>query len=507
MSPETPSTRTQIIAYYSAVVGVLVAVWGLAAAARLEHIGFATSGSDALGQYLSAVAVLQGGAPTPPNPEGGHSLWGLSLPLVAAADSLGGLYRMRAVLGATIAPLTAGAALLLAPRGRVGLAAAAAAGVYTAVDPGLVDTLLIAFRGYGGPELLAVSTLGLAAGLRGARWGPALMAVSLVGATGQHPMAAGVAVGALAVSPGLARQVGWRWVGVGVLAGALCAIPRLVWLTQLSNCGAGALECLGRVAAGSSEPDTPISEFLRRAFHDRFRVEGGLPGLGLLLGLAATAIPGAGRSRRVWGLVFALGALVGILLLGLSIASLRPYHLRHLAAPTAAVAAASLARLWPVALAWAAWAGADGLRAPVMHPDPAGAARFDHLATILAPIDRPLRVDAAWFDDPVGLEPAPVVLAAVLQGQDADRFQPSRDATTILLVNGGPGGQLRASGDLPDHAILWEEGDASMVRFPHVGLARAWVDSQDATPVLVGGSFDWAKALHPRELGTAHTNW
>ena len=73
---------------------LLLACFGLAIFVRASAAGTVSTGSDSLGQYLAAMAVLRGGEPFVPNPEGGHALWAWVLPLVAVAPSLTGLIEL-----------------------------------------------------------------------------------------------------------------------------------------------------------------------------------------------------------------------------------------------------------------------------------------------------------------------------------------------------------------------------------------------------------------------------
>ncbi len=489
---------------------VLAAVWLLALAWRWPLAAELNLGSDGLGQWSAALALLHGGAPVPPNPEGGHSLWLFGLPPVLLGGSLEGAAQVRVAMGALVAPLGGLAAGLCAEAGPGRLAAAALAGTMLAVDPGLLDTLLIAFRGYGAPELVALATVGLALHLRQpAGPGAALAAAALVGAAGQHPMAGGCLAGALAGAlVGLARSSAGpqrRALGAAVGLGALLLLPRAAWLWRLAQCGQGALACLGTVASGSSEPGLGPADFLVRAVHDRFWVD--IPGgwlAPLLLALAAGAALLPGGPRRARGAAaWALLTGIGLVLLGLAVASLRPYHLRVLAAPMAVLVALGAARHWPVAAAAA-------LVLPLLLPRPTppasdgGPAATDARARALwaAVAEAPaVRVDAAWYGDPVGVEPGPTVLSMVLQGAPADRLQAREDAVTILLVN--TDGGLPAPPAPP--LLRWSEGYA--LRFPTVAAAQAWVRSTAPPPVVEGGAFDWVKAIHPDDPRQTAVSW
>ncbi len=466
---------------------LLLALWALAWGMRLRGLPAATVGSDSLGQFLAALGLLRGGGlPHPPNPEGGHSLWLMVLPLLPLADSLQGLLRLRFALGALVAPLCGLAAWLLAEaRGR--FPAALAAGVVVALDPGLIDTLIVAFRGYGAPELLALATVGGALALRGRRGGLALAGLSLLAATGQHPFAAGAGLGALLCAPLLGPSLSTTERRLTLALGLLFLLPRLHHLAWLADCGPGAWACWARVASGSAEAETPLREMLRRAANDRILVEGWLPwpalALGLLLLLPRQDAPGRGLRR------WALGSLLGVLALGLLAHSLRPYHLR-LAMPALAVAAAvGLSRFPLLPLVWVGLCGVDWLPRQPLLPAAPPAAEADALARKLALLPGPVWVDAVYFGHPVGLESAPVVLAAVLQGQDPDGLRMAENGGLVLIVNGyeacrGPLSPL-------DSGQGWVA-----LSFADRQAARAWLATQPP-PTAIGGAMDWSGRLHP----------
>ena len=480
----TPRTETLFVAV--AVVAVLaLALW-----VRLPAVPAATLGSDGLGPYLVALEVLQGGGwPHPPNPEGGHSLWVMQLPLLPLADSLDELVALRFGVGALVAPLAGAAAAVLAAPGRR-VAAAAAAGVWLALDPGLVDTLASAFRGYGAPELLAAVTLCAAVAVQGSarRISLAAAAALLVGATGQHPFATGTALGAGLALGALApdrRTVLWA-VGVGLLA----CLPRFHHLLWLAGCGEGAVACLGQVAQGSAEPGTALPEMLRRAFHDRILVEGWSPWPVAALGMVLLAWRPAHPRRAV--LLWALGGLVGVVAMGLLAQSLRPYHLR-MAMPALAVAAAvGLSRL-----PGAAWLLVLAALPLWRSPPPAeewGPAPVDAVtASLLEPDDPPVGLQAAWWDHPAGLDPTAVALSAWLQGRSAPlTLDPA--APVILLAHDvhfpsiehlPPGsGWLETSGRRP-----------LLLRFPSAVVLEEWLEAHP--PAHAAGPAEWAGHLQP----------
>jgi len=469
----------------------LLALWALATGVRWRHLHEVTLGSDALGQFLGAWTVISGGAPVPPNPEGGHSLWLWGLPCVLGGSSLEQVFAIRFALGALVAPVGALAAALLSGGRRRAWLAGALAGVVLAWDPGLVDTLVVSFRGYGAPELISMALLGAAVG---GRLGFAMGAVAFVGATGQHPMSTGVGLGLLALlAVGKDRK---HIILVAVVAG-LCALPRLHWLWQLGSCGAGLFECLGNVATGSAEPGVAASEMLRRAFWDRGVVELGLgASLAVLAGVVAAATHRHGRRIALAAVL----AVVGVLAIGLAIQGLRPYHLRA-AMPVLVVAAAVGLSLRP---AWLLVAGGclmlGGLRWTAPLGPPGDLAAVDALGQALVAETGVVRVEAAWFGDPVGVEPAGVVLAARQAGLGADQLTVDPAAPVVLLVN-LPDGENALSAP-PRHAALdliarREVQGTWVASFDTVDDARAWVAQAPTPPVVTGGSFDWVKAMLP----------
>lgn len=474
------------------LIALLLACYGLAVAVRLAGAGTVSTGSDALGQYLAAMAVLRGGAPFVPNPEGGHALWAWVLPLVAVAPSLGGLVKLRMAQAALVAPVAAAATwVLVAPEPGAGgprrALAAAGAGVVLALDPGLVDTLQVAFRGYAAPEFIASATLFGALALRGRGWALPVATLFLVGAAGQHPLAAGAGLGALLALPSLWRAVGPRVALASVGVGLLALVPRLWHVVALADCGRGAWACLGAVASGSAEADATAWALLGRALHDRVMVEGPVVWIPLAVGPLLALLPGAGAAARRGAVVFALGAAVGVAALGLSIDTLRPYHLRIVAGPLAVAAAVGLARAGPLqlvlplaaALAW----GAQRPAGPGQ-----GGRLADTLGAAVAAEPGPVRVDGVWLGSPVGVEPAPVVLSAVLQGTPPGHFSLGPETPVLLMVSGAARG-----GPTPlRHGAGW-----ALLRFDDPHDAVLFVESQSPPPVLVGGALDWQKAVHP----------
>lgn len=442
-----------------AAIGALVS-WLLAIGWRLRSLEQASIGSDSIGQFIPGLAP--GTLPPPPNPEAGYALWVTAAPLVAASGSLEGLLTLRFAVGALVAPLGFMAAWAVASQRR--LLAGGIAGALLAVDSGLVDTLVSAFRGYGAPELLAAAALCLLAW--SGRVGTIAGVVLLIAAAGHHPFAAGAAAGVVLILPWKDRAT----MAAAVITGLLIVTPRLLWIGGMADCGEGILDCLSPIALGSSEPLDRWA-LLQRALSDR----AGELSTGLLPLLAGLALC---RDRRA--LLLAVGATTGVVLLGLSVHSLRPYHLRIVAAPLAIAAGLGLAR--------GGWMGGVGglwaVIALALHPpplgDPGAAARHDAVAAELAVLPDPVWVEGAWYGGPVALDPAGVVLSACLQGQPPGRFAPG--GHIVLLVS-------RPSG-------------TSVQTFEDAAAAQDWL-AQSEPPQVLGGAADWASILQP----SASASW
>ena len=467
----------------AALAGVLAAVYALALWARLPAVEGASLGSDAITMFTRAWSLDWGHWPRPPNPEAGYALWLWVWPLVKVATSLKALFTLRFAQGALIAPLGAWAAARLAPHNKP--LAALLAGTLLALDPGLIDTLVVAFRGYGAPELAALTLLALTFGPRGRL----LALASALLALGQHPYGLGVAVGATAALLVSTRDRDER-IRLLILAGVLLT-PRLLRTAQLADCGQGPWVCLSTIATGSAEPDTARLDILWRAVHDRFAVEWGPLWMMLPVGLLLAPR----RDRRPWALL--LVGLGAILVLGLSLSTFRSYHLRIFAAPIAILVGAGLCRWWPLGLAALAWTALRWAPLPPPVEDPGAPARADALAARLLEAPGPLWVDAAYFDRPVGLEPAPIVLAALLQGADPARFSPTPTARLALLTS-----------DHPDaNGALWAEGRYALRLFDDKAAAQRWLAQTQPPPTEVGRAADWVGMLYPEEADRYALSW
>ena len=298
------------------VVGFLFAVWY-----RMLHLEYVQVYSDSLSPFVAACKVFYTGWSDPPNPESDHWLWVSSLPLVLLAENLEQLFLFRLVVGASIVPV--GCAVLWgwdSPNKLLGMVLMA---VLLSVDAGLIDTLISSFRGYGAPEIFAVATLGYVFWAKGQAWGAYIASIFTVIAAGQHPLALGCLLAVFVMwkqiyhsSPALF----WKVLGTTFVF----SLPRVLWIIELMQCDSGGFSCLQQIALSSSETESVV-QLLWRIVHDRFWIEQGVGGGLLLLG----CLLGRKHPFASW----VLWSTLGIVVLGLSISTLRPYHFRVLAVP------------------------------------------------------------------------------------------------------------------------------------------------------------------------------
>ena len=244
---------------------------------------------------------------------------------------------------------------------------------------------------------------------------------------------------------------------------------------------------------------------LRRALWDRFVVETG-PGMALALGVGVLAGLGDRRTRSL-AAVAVLGGL-GVLLLGLGIQGLRPYHLRAVM-PLLAVAVGVSVSLRPgLLVALAGCVAAMGVRWTAPPAPDGGVTGVDAFGAALAAVDVPVQVEAVWFGDPVGVEPGAVVLSARQHGLEPER-QLAVDGSGPVVVIVNLADDPTASG-LVREARIWPELDAAataawpdvrVLRAESLEEARTWLQSTEPPPVVTGGSFDWVKAFKPSASG------
>lgn len=449
----------------------MIALWGIAAWARLRAVEHAIVGSDSLGPYLQAQAALLGHLPRPPNPESGDALWMLAVPLVAWADSLSMLFNTRFILGGVVAPLAFAAAWHwtdddVRPARR--WAAALTAGLLMAFDPGLIDTLVSGARTYGAPELIGLMTLGIALTMRGYTHGLMVVLVGLIWGAGHHPLAAGAGLGLVLMWPSRLDRGVKRW-ALGL--GAVLVIPRLLRIADMLACGEGPVACLKRVAQSNNVGAGQPIDQLNVALHDRFLVDWGTGTWIVLAGVLAVLM--CQRKDHRGAGVFALASLAGLMLIGLSNGYLRSYHLRIVAVPLAVAAGLGLARVWILAPIGAAVAVFHWQAQLIVGPDPGAVMRHDTIAAELP--EGPKWVDRVWWSGPPSLDASGVVLSGQLQGKHGFVLDPN---APMILLN-------------------VDEAGWSTQTFPSSSAARTWLIQQDRDPHQLGGAYDWATIIDP----------
>ena len=295
---------------------ILAFVWMFAFAVRLQYLSFVEINSDSLSSYLGALRFWRLGFSHPPNPESDHWMWITKAPWLWCASSLDGLFRIRFFIGASIAPMAAWCAWYSSTRYRY--ISAIACGMLVALDKGLIDTLTSSFRGYMAPEWISIATVLVVLSCRYTRILP-MVGVCVVIASGHHPMASGALLGVLWLCRTYPKHI-W-WMGFGI---AIAGIFRSVALYQIMQCDAGGLDCIRSIAFGSAE-EISTFEVLVRILHDRFWVEMGWSCGILLLGLILSP------RGVVWK--WCVFSCLGVVVLGLFIDTLRPYHFRAFVIP------------------------------------------------------------------------------------------------------------------------------------------------------------------------------
>jgi hypothetical protein len=478
-----------------------IVLWLVALSARWLAVDAAVVGSDSLGPYLQACSLSASWLPKPPNPESGDALWISALPLVWLADSIRSLFQLRMALGALVAPAAFAATWWFLPHDTTRLrrwTATVSAGLLVATDPGLIDTLISGARSYGAPELVGLATAALALAWRGKRLGAACAAAFLVMATGHHPLAAGfllAAVGLVVASPSFRRHLGRRGVRTAVVVGLIFTLPRLARTTAIALCGEGAPACLSKIATSNVGENETLLPVLTRALHDRFAVDLGWGWVLIAIGVGISLF---GRRERRAGL-WAIGGLLGILLIGASTGYVRAYHLRIAAVPLAVATAIGLSRWWPVCLIAITSLAIRGHLNPPAVTDPGAVARADLIASKLVDIEGTIWVDQLWWDGPPKVDAPAVVLSAVLADQDPDRFQTAPDATFVLLVSG--------SGPPPPGTMLAKGEGWVAVQVGEVRAAQMWLKGITKRPHQKGSAYDWMAALHPLKADMKRAHW
>ena len=321
---------------------------------RLGVLEGAVVSGDDLWPCLEAFQLLHGGDSVPRDYlHFGPALTWLHVPVVAGASSVSSLYLRRLVVQALVGPL-----IYVVLRGMLGGGgsasrrwcarfAALTAAVCVSFSPGMLSSLRCFHELYMAPEMTAVLGLGLLAVLRGrSRW--LLLAFALLALLGMvHPFTICLAPGLLVAAVLVWRRGGWR-VAVGAMAlGAALFVPmaRQLWrsMDQLRG-GPGLREMVpGGETSSSMLVERVVMDSVGGVLHQELIPFGLLMLLSpaLATGIAVAAL-GAGRrwpalaaARPFLGVLawFAgttLAAQVTLVLAGLALGYLQPYHWRLL---------------------------------------------------------------------------------------------------------------------------------------------------------------------------------
>lgn len=340
MSQTPKSTR------WSSVIWVILLGWGFSILLRLTYVPFVQVTSDTLSPFVAGVRWWNTGVFEPANPESDQWLWMVSFPLTWLAGDLSSLFWWKVVASTLLIPVALWTLKQQISQHRsfwLGILA-----VILTLDMGLVDTTLSSFRGYWAPECMALACLGLVQWERSQRhaerWAH-WASVWTVIAMGQHPLVLGCLPALIWLWYSMAQREQRWW--VSLLLVCVVSIPRGVWLWELMQCDAGGLDCLTSVAVSSSESVSSL-DLLVRALTDRLWVEMGLGSLLMIGGWIASK----DKVLKSW----LLYSVIGIVLLGLLVSTLRPYHFRVLIVPMFLLAIEGWSRIgkigYAVGVAW-----------------------------------------------------------------------------------------------------------------------------------------------------------
>ncbi len=294
--------------------------WSLAIAVRLTYFPFVQVTSDTLSPFVGAIRWLHTGWFQPANPESDQWLWFLSLPLVWIADGLGSLFWWKCIATTVVVPVSMWLVGKQVQTHKLFWMLMMA--MVLTLDMGLVDTMLSGFRGYWAPECMAFACVGLWQWGRGKVFGAHVTTVFTIVGMGQHPLVLGCGLSLVWLWYQMYKRGESWW--LSVLLAVLFLVPRMFWVWELLQCDAGGWACIQEISVSSSE-DTSTVELLKRVVVDRLWIEMGLASGIMLLGWYRST----DKSFQSW----IIWSVVGVVLLGLSVSTLRPYHFRVLIVP------------------------------------------------------------------------------------------------------------------------------------------------------------------------------
>lgn len=298
-----------------------ICLWTISIYVRLSYLPFVQVTSDTLSPFVGAIRWWNTGWFGAANPESDQWLWILSAPLLLVSSCLSDLFWWKCVATTILIPCASWMVIQVTEKYQW-FWMMLISSILT-LDMGLVDTMLSSFRGYWAPECMTIAIMGLLLWQRGFQCGAALTTVATIIAMGQHPLVLGTVPALIWLWWEQYRRAEFWLVSVGLAAVFL--LPRVLWLYHLIQCDAGGFACLTNIAVSSSESEISTVDMLVRVLHDRLWIEMGLGSLLMIVGWWYTE----NREMKYW----LAWSVLGIVLLGLSISTLRPYHFRVLIVP------------------------------------------------------------------------------------------------------------------------------------------------------------------------------
>ena len=311
----------------------VVCLWILSIWIRLEYFPFVQITSDTLSPFVGAIRWWNTGWFGAANPESDQWLWMVSAPILLPSTSLSAVFWWKCVATTIVVPCACWLVIRLITNYQW-FWMLVTASILT-LDMGLVDTMLSSFRGYWAPECMAVATIGLILWQQGHKWGAHLTTLATIVAMGQHPLVLGTFPALIWLWYRQYKRSESLWLSVGLAV--VCSLPRFFWVYQLLQCDAGGFACLTDVAVSSSEDGSSAVSMIGDVLADRLWVEMGFASVVMIVGWWHSE----NRGLKYWLVLSA----VGILVLGLSISTLRPYHFRVLIVPMFVLSMQGLFRL------------------------------------------------------------------------------------------------------------------------------------------------------------------
>ncbi len=447
-----------------------LALWGLAAGVRLRDTSAVMMLADSVGPWWVALANPLGGGHTP------IYGWGLSVPYAVGlwvAGSLVEAVRFMLTVHGLVAPLAFGLVRLLSPKR---WAAALAAGLLAALDPGLVDTALSGAEGYLAPAWLGLMTYGVCAG-PSRKWS-VCAGIGLGFAVMNHPLA-------ICGVPILwARSGGNKaaWLSLGVAA-VLC-VPHTWSLLGES------LTTSGGISVG------PIEAVLA------FLQQGGRTA-GLVL-LAPVVGWGCSRTRRLASVL--VGSLLLLVLFGAVGGYLRDHHLRMLTVPALGCLAAIPGWWGLMALAC--------LQLPRSNSPPQGNPQRPATVGLTADLadeisglglERPVVVQGLWVSGVPAAEPSAIMLDLWLRGWGAAGLGPGGSLVLVVSADRAEMGVVDARiAEVGWEGTVASRGDTYMLVTEG---AQALANHLCWLKPRVGGAWDAVAVLHPGTLLGEEVPW